>query len=140
MANYYGKWITNAFQVENPEEFKKYLSDKDVNVCEGADGFFELYDNDYDGGGSIPCFREVLDPDGTDGETIEEEYDFFDEVAKFLTKDTVLVFQATGSEKHRYLVGEAFAMDCTGAIVSVSINEITKLAKEKFAGKHVASC
>lgn len=134
MANYYESSRSNYFKVKDLEAFKEDMdkfggieivlgSENDPHragrVCLlGTDEYFpsECYD---DNGDEIPDM------------TIEKV------IAKHLTEDSVFIAMGAGAEKLRYISGWAYAVDCTGELVSISIDNIYELAKAKFGDKEI---
>jgi len=58
--------------------------------------------------------------------------DFYTEFSRHLEKDEVAILMEVGSEKLRYLVGFAMAINHEGDILQVSIRDIYKLVKEEW--------
>lgn len=61
---------------------------------------------------------------------MDEEIDLAAELAAHLPPQEIAVLIETGSEKLRYLVGEAIAVGPAGEIASVSLDSIYDLALE----------
>ena len=129
MANYYEKARTNYFKVKDAVAFQKYLDlfgGIDLVVQEKTGQYALLFDEEV----GIPCF--YLNEDDED-----IEVDFFDDVASHLTDDSIVVFEAVGNEKMRYLNGYAVALNSKGERVDINISEIYERAKEKFGVKEI---
>ena len=130
MANYYEKARTNYFKVKDAVAFQKYTA-----LFNGID----LIVNEKTGQYAIIFDEEVGIPSFYYNENNEDvEVDFIDDVSQHLTDDSILVVQAIGNEKMRYLTGYATAVNSKGQRVDVSINEIYKLAKQKFGVKEIS--
>jgi hypothetical protein len=60
-----------------------------------------------------------------DEETEECEYiDLFQEVADHLQEGSVALFLEVGAEKLRYMTGHAVAVNATGQVVAISLDDI----------------
>jgi hypothetical protein len=130
MANYYEKARTNYFKVKDAAAFQKYLDlfgSIDLVVNEKTGQYALIFDE----ASGVPSF--YLNDDDED-----IEVDFIDDVSKHLTDDSILVLQAIGNEKMRYLTGYAVAVNNKGECVDVNINEIYELAKQKFGVKEIS--
>jgi len=133
MANYYGSGRTNYFKVKDKEKFEYFLfSIGGLSLIEdgkGRVGFLVKTES-----GDLPL--EVYN-DETD---IVEEVDVLAELATHLEDGEVAVYQTVGAERLRYLVGYAVAINSKGEKVSVSINDIYKLAQEELGGENITVC
>lgn len=130
MANYYEKARTNYFKVKDAAAFQKYLDlfgSIDLVVNEKTGQYALIFDE----ASGVPSF--YLNDDDED-----IEVDFIDDVSKHLTDDSILVLQAIGNEKMRYLTGYAVAVNNKGESVSISIDNIYKMAQEKFGVNEIS--
>jgi hypothetical protein len=130
MANYYEKARTNYFKVKDAAAFQKYLDlfgGIDLVVNEKTGQYALIFDEEV----VIPIFYL-----NDDDEYIE--VDFVSDVAEHLTDDSILVLQAVSSEKMRYLNGYAIAVNSKGEQVTVSIDDIYEMAKEKFGVNEIS--
>jgi len=130
MANYYEKARTNYFKVKDAAAFQKYLDlfgSIDLAVNEKTGQYALIFDE----ASGVPSF--YLNDDDED-----IEVDFIDDVSKHLTDDSILVLQAIGNEKMRYLTGYAVAVNNKGESVSISIDNIYKMAQEKFGVNEIS--
>jgi len=130
MANYYEKARTNYFKVKDAAKFQKYLDlfgSIDLVVNEKTGQYALIFDE----ASGVPSF--YLNDDDED-----IEVDFIDDVSKHLTDDSILVLQAIGNEKMRYLTGYAVAVNNKGESVSISIDNIYKMAQEKFGVNEIS--
>lgn len=130
MANYYEKARTNYFKVKDADAFQKYLENFnsiDLVVQEKTGKYALIFDEEV---GVPTSYYDENDED--------VEVDFIDDVSKHLTDDSILVLQAIGNEKMRYLTGYAIAVNSKGEQVTVSIDSIYKMAKEKFGVNEIS--
>ena len=130
MANYYEKARSNYFKVKDAAKFQKYLDlfgSIDLVVNEKTGQYALIFDE----ASGVPSF--YLNDDDED-----IEVDFIDDVSKHLTDDSILVLQAIGNEKMRYLTGYAVAVNNKGESVSISIDNIYKMAQEKFGVNEIS--
>jgi hypothetical protein len=123
MADYYGSSRTNTFRVKNPQEFLDWTEQFEVNVHQrGPDSFSLFPETEYG------CFPSYIYTE--DGEY--EDLDFFGELSQFLVDDDVVIMMEAGAEKLRYIVGVAQAVNSKGEFLTVSIDDIYELVKEKW--------
>ena len=126
MANYYGQTRSNYFQVKSAVKFKAFCKRYDLEVIDQKsekDPDITRYGFMVDG--SIPSGY-----DNKRGDWIET--DFLKELSQHLVKGEVAVVMEVGSEKMRYLVGYACAVNAKGEHIEVSLNDIYRKATEAF--------
>lgn len=132
MANYYEKARTNYFKVKDPVEFQDFIELFNGNidlVVEKKKGSYALLFSEESG---VPSQYYHEDKD----EYIE--VDFISELSRFITDDSIVVIQAVGSEKLRFVSGYAIAVNSKNEQVSININEIYELAKQKFGVNEIS--
>ncbi len=130
MANYYEKARTNYFKVKDIAAFNDWankFTGLDVVVQEQEGTVSILFDEES----GVPSFYY-------DENDQEIEVDFMEELAKHLADDSVAVLEAVGSEKCRYLNGYAVAVNNKGESVSINLDMIYELAKQKFGAKEIS--
>jgi hypothetical protein len=126
MANFCGSGRSNYFKVKDPEKFKEWMSNfGDLSLHKHDDDpldnqFCILVDSEC---GDVPNEQCV------DGEDEYKEIDFFQELAKFLEDDEVVIFMHCGAEKLRYLSGYATAVNNKGEEKTLAFHHIYELAK-----------
>lgn len=129
MANYYGSWRSNIFQVKDEEAFQTWAA----LVCETdvrgrKDGVCLLQDQQSDCGG-LPSDR--INPDTDDFEDIN----FLEELGEHLADGSVAIVMESGAEKLRYIVGQAYAIINVDGVVdikAIDLGDIYKLAKDSW--------
>jgi len=128
MANYYATWRSNYFKVKDPEAFKKEMAEiSDIEVIEGNNtGHWAILGKNPDGAG-IPCFNTATN----------EEIDLPQVISSHLVDGEVAVLMEVGSEKMRYLVGVAFAVNSRGKTRQVVLQDIYDKAKKLAPGKPI---
>jgi len=67
---------------------------------------------------------------GSKGEWIET--DFLGELSRLLARREVAVVMEVGSEKMRYLIGYAAAVDARGRRIQIALSDIYRRCKETF--------
>lgn len=133
MANYQSACRSNYFKVGRPKEFMDWISSlPDVEFQaqnpDSPDLIGMVYGVNPDGAG-WPTWREIEDEDG---DYYEQEIDFFDELSQFLAPGEVAVFQEVGSEKLRYLYGQAVAVNHKGEQLSISLDNIYEQVEREW--------
>ena len=124
MANYYGKGRTNYFRVNDEAAFIQAMNNlPGLEVHQDNDGRFMVMDSNPDGGG-----WPTHSYDEKTGE--DKEINIAMEISKHLSENEVAVIMETGSEKHRYLIGWAVAINSKGEQRHISLNDIYKMASE----------
>lgn len=125
MANYYEKARTNYFKVKDFTKFQEFI-DKFSSI--------ELVVDEQKGEIAILFDEEVGVPSSFHNEEMDDfiEVDFTTELSEHLTDDSIVVIQAVGNEKLRFVSGYAIAVNSKNEQVSININEIYERAKQKF--------
>jgi len=124
MANYYGQTRSNYFRVRSASAFRRFCRSYGLTVFNNTER------------GKQRCFGFLADepiPTGRSnakGDWIES--DFLAELAKHLVRGEVAVVMEVGSEKMRYLIGYAGAVNWQGKRIEVSLTEIYRRAKQTF--------
>ena len=129
MSNFQGTARSNYFRVKDEALFRTYINSlpslKVITDKVGEETLFGFLSNCPDSG-TFPS--SVYDEEIGD----EAEVDLVAGVAAHLLPGEVCVLMEAGSEKARYISGWAEAFDHTGEVVTVSLNDIYRLAKAKF--------
>jgi hypothetical protein len=131
MANFYEKARTNYFKVKDLVEFKEFIElfyDIELLVDERKGSYALLFSEES----GVPSQYYHDDKD----EYIE--VDFIYELSRFITDDSIVVIQAVGSENMRFVSGYAIAVNSKNEQVSININEIYELAKQKFGVNEIS--
>lgn len=129
MANYYGKTRSNYFAVKDAEAFKAELTNYPVTVETSVRDGATLYafmDNDDNGEGEI-WSRYELDENG-EYEMIE--INWADVFKRHLVDEWVAVIISAGSEKYRYIYGDATAYNNKGESRTINLQHIYDLAND----------
>lgn len=122
MANYRGKWRTNWFPVRDEAAFLAWAASLPISV--------ETQEHTPDGIRRFALFPDpVVEPAGIPTAYFDDNRDIIEmslphELAPHLPEDVVAVFEEVGSEKLRYLVGYALAVDHQGRTLSVSLDDL----------------
>lgn len=133
MANYYATWRSNYFKVKDIEKFKADMAlIPGLRVLERPNGLAAVVQEDSGDGAGIPQFLCI---DGKDA-----EIDMCEELAKHLTDDSVAILMEVGSEKLRYLVGVALAVNSSGEVLQVSLGDIYKIVADQFGTAEFTCC
>jgi hypothetical protein len=122
MANYYEKARSSYFKPVCREKFEKFCQTWAVTfiTSRGKNGGAELvgfYSED-----GLP-----YDPDSDRLGSTDERF-FLEELEKHIAPDWVVIVIRTGSEKMRYLVGVAVAINSDGKSEEIDLWEIYTLA------------
>lgn len=135
MSNYYGNERTNYFKVapEKKEAFKAWAEALDIEVAD-RDGRVAIFPHPDSEDGCFPSYSYAREEQAGEG---NGEVDVITELSEFLAPGSVAVFLSVGNEKLRYLHGHADAIDHTGKLVTVSINDIYHRAAEAFPNAEV---
>lgn len=126
MANYVGHARSNCFRIRDETTFLAWVDTLPGVVAQRENSdrkLFVLLVEDADGGG-WPHWRYQEDMED------EEELDLHAELSEHLAEGEVAILQEVGSEKLRYLVGYAVAVNHKGETLSVSIDEIYQMVQE----------
>ena len=125
MANWYGSSRSNYFRVKNPTEFNAWADEMNLTVWP-KDDHFAIAPDAYSDDGDWPSQR--FNEDSND----YEEIDIPAQLAPLLADGEVAVLQSVGAEKLRYLTGWAIAVHSSGETERVSIDDIYKMASERW--------
>ena len=112
MANYYANTRTNDFRVKNPDEFKKYMSEK-VVADEDVVHIWEETSKDGTQMFGFGCYGSIIgekiEPETpAEDEDVDYSYDdFCNSLAEFVEDDDAIIITEIGNEKLRYLTGYA---------------------------------
>ena len=126
MADYIAQMRSNYFQVKNAKQFQAFCQQYHLEVITEDDK--APADNQRYGcmvEGSIPTGRYQ-----TNGNWIET--DFLRELSRHLVKGEVAILMEVGSEKMRYLIGYACAVNAAGQFIEISLTEIYSQAERTF--------
>ena len=120
MANYYANWRTNYFRVKSIEAFEKSLEPiPGIQLIGNHDTMrVLLVPADISDGGGFPS--AYMSEDSEDW----IEFEFSTLVKDHLVDDEVAILVEAGSEKLRYLMGYAIAVNSKGEVRSVGLNDI----------------
>src|SRR5436190_7395776 len=131
MANYYATARSNYFKVKDMEAFNNWCRSLEIEPIDGdpADkaGLVAMVSATPDGDG-WPSFR-------VNGNDEPVEVDLAAELSTHLQDGWVAVLMEAGSEKRRYVVGWALAVNSKGETRQVSLQDIYDLAGK--IGEHV---
>lgn len=120
MADYYAKTRSNYFKVKSPKAFGHFCTIFGL----------EQIQKEYSGGNNpkdtlYGFLGDDAIPNGfctADGDFVET--DFIQRLAAQLQKGEVAIVMEVGSEKHRYLVGWAIAVNSEGKNESIYLEQI----------------
>jgi hypothetical protein len=129
MANYYVTARSNYFRVKDTEAFETWCNERNLNF------WTKEFPNV---GRRYAISPSASDPGGWpyyDGET-DKDIDLCAELARHLDARDVAVLIEVGSEKLRYLIGEALAVYHDGRTVGVHLDEIYERAADEFSGNY----
>lgn len=132
MANYYGTERTNYFRVKDEQKFREWAESLSAEVIRDKEGRFGLIPGPYSDDGTFPSVRFKDEDELEEGEDNMEEIDFMGELAEHLEPGSIAVSMQAGAKKYRYIVGFAEAIDHTGKVVSVSLQDIYQKAANAF--------
>ncbi|MGE0131508.1 MAG: hypothetical protein AB7U82_25785 [Blastocatellales bacterium] len=119
MANYTATFRSNYFAVKDVELFKKFCEEFSLEMITKSEGDVVLYGFLNSGNeAGIPLTRHNDESGEWDG------VDFLSLLAEHLAPDYVAVVMEIGSEKMRYLIGEAYAINSEGQSVTLTLGEI----------------
>lgn len=126
MADFNGHLRSNSFLVKDQKIFEKWIGDISYGEIETF-----AYEEDGTVGFCGYCAVPSYDPE------TDEDINFLEILATHLQDEEVAIVFEVGSEKLRYLVGLAWAVDHTGEILEVNLNEIYREASENFIGNNI---
>jgi len=129
MANYYASCRTNYFEVKDSEKFLEAMDNIPGIVVDTDDGhLFYILGDDPDGAG-WPAW-------GYDEEMGNEyEIDLPVIVSEHLADDSVAIFMEVGSEKLRFIIGWALAVNNKGETRLINLSDIYDIAKAELTNK-----
>jgi hypothetical protein len=128
MANYYENARTNYFKVKDEAKFNEFLcSLSGLDSYKDKEGRHAIF-FDYESGVPSSRFNEETND--------YDDVDFLGELSQHLTDGSIATVMGAGAEKLRFITGYAEAINSKGERVSVNIDTIYDLAKQKF-GKDV---
>ncbi|MGB9879691.1 MAG: hypothetical protein ACPLRM_02905 [Anaerolineae bacterium] len=131
MADYVSLVRTNYFRVKDLERFKEFCRRYGLSPIDGPSGSV---------GFMLEGVNEGI-PSGYVDETGEyHEVDFFGELSRLLVEGQVAEVREIGNEKMRYLVGCTVAVHSNGERLEVNLNDIYRLAKEKWPDAEMTLC
>lgn len=150
MANYEASARTNYFKVEDIDGLKTSLERFQLILHPSSEDGYYCILSDYEGGwGEVVYLEDDEDEhiaQELEGQVSGEEeiiFNFEEHVMPFVEVGQVVVAQEVGYEKLRYLVGQSAAFirrpDDTIETISINLDEIYDLAKEKFGVEHVTT-
>jgi hypothetical protein len=120
MANYYSQSRSNYFRVKDEDAFLADMEDiPGIEVQGNNENGFVILGDDPDGANTWA----KMDWD-------DVEYDIPEIVSKHLIDDEVAIFMEVGSEKLRYLVGVALAINNKGETEQITLADIYAKAKK----------
>ena len=123
MANYYGVCRSNYFDVKDEEKFLEAMSAiPSIKIEKKEKGFVILGDCPDASGWPTSILDEETGED--------REFDLPELVSEHLAEESVAIFMESGSEKLRYIVGFAEAINGKGERRYINITQIHDLAKE----------
>lgn len=120
MADYIPYARSNYFRVKDKEKFKAFAEKFHAYLQEKEDRVAVIFDAGIPG-------------DYCDAEGDYVEINFPQEAAKHLQDGEVAIFQEIGYEKMRYLVGYAIAINSSGEVRSIDLDDIVRIAEEELA-------
>lgn len=132
MANYTCSARSNTFKIGQPQAFLEWLEEfseihfeetsTDPEACTMSG---TLFCENTDGGGWPSCIWDE------DKQTYRDIF-FAEELGQFLTPDSIAVLYEVGSEKLRYLVGYAVAVNYKGETIQLSLHDIFPKIQEEW--------
>jgi len=131
MANYYATARSNYFRVKDAQAFEQWCSKR------GLDCWTTLYPDIGNRYAIAPNADEETGWPNLDLDEATYEYceiDFPKELASHLDPRDIAVIVQVGSEKLRYLTGEAVAVHASGKTTRISLDDIYRQAVREFEG------
>jgi hypothetical protein len=131
MADWSGTARSNYFEVKDLAAFKTWLEAHSLSLLEDdADPSkpstkvgFTAANTDH-GAWPSSIWNEETDEN--------EEFDLVSELWQHLVEGQVAVLMEVGSEKYRYVTGQAIAVRWDGRVVHLSLNDIYEKAAREF--------
>jgi len=116
MANYIGKARSNYIRVKDVMAFNEWADQFDLKVGSDDDG-------------RVCVLSDEQWPDmNSNGEYV----DFVKALSTHLVEDEVAILMEVGSEKLRYVYGQAQAVDHKGHTLEINLNDIYKLVEQEW--------
>ena len=124
MANWYGSARSNYFQVRDAEAFLQWAERRSLGVFKSEQNaaIFAIHPGASTDSGGWPSFDMEED----------KEFDLAAELSEHLFPSQVAVLLEVGAEKLRYLNGEAIAVNHSGRVIVLSLNDIYRKAAREF--------
>ena len=131
MANYYATARSNYFRVKNAQSFEDWCSKRHLDCwskpyTDIGDRYAIAPNTDMEAGWPYSDLDEATDE--------YYEIDFPKELASHLDPRDIAILIEVGSEKLRYLTGEAVAVHASGKTICMSLDDIYDQAVRKFKG------
>ena len=131
MANYYATARSNYFRVKNTQAFEEWCSKRHLDCwakpyADIGDRYAIAPSSGMEAGWPYSELDEAADE--------YYEIDFPKELASHLDPRDIAILIEVGSEKLRYLTGEAVAVHATGKSIRISLDDIYDQAMREFAG------
>ena len=117
---------SNYFRVRSPRNFRRFCRRYGLQVI--SDDLRERLQNRRYGFIS----DEAIPTGRTDAKGEWIETDFLGELSKHLVRGEVAVVMEVGSEKMRYLIGYACAVNWKGERIQLALTDIYRRAKQTF--------
>jgi len=114
---------SNYFRVRNVRNFRRFCTRYGLTVVRTSEGKSFQY-------GFL--LEEPLPTGRTDSKGEWIETDFLGELSRLLARREVAVVMEVGSEKMRYLIGYAAAVDARGRRIQIALSDIYRRCKETF--------
>lgn len=133
MANYYGSSRTNYFRVDpaKADAFDAWCKEYKIQRV-ARDGRVALFPGDYTDDDTFPSYDPDLEEKEGDG-----NFNFAEALSAFLAPGSVAVIREVGAEKLRYLHGHAVAVDHTGKLAYVNLDDIYGIAATEFPAAEI---
>ena len=128
MANFNGTARSNYFKVKDPEAFLAWVSKIPGLGHWVEEDSFAIYSDDGDTG----CWPSSWYEEDDEGGGVDHDVDIVSELPRHLQEGQVAVLIGAGAEKLCYISGNAVAVDHTGKVVQVNLNDIYSLAAKEF--------
>ena len=126
MANYYAAWRTNYFKVKDLKAFEAVIKGIPfIEIVSDNDGYIAIMEDYRGDSAGIP--NNYFDDDDNDV-TVEWSIIF----KEHLEDNSIVVFMEAGSEKLRYILGYAMAINSEGEVIEITLDDIYKKAHKKW--------
>ena len=128
MANYSEIIRSNYFQVKDKEAWETFCKRWGLTPIFDANGHgFVLDDGPIR---YLPLVEYMVD-----GETEDDDFDFYLELEQQIPKGEVAIVMAAGSEKMRYIIGFAIAVSPGRKPITIELDEIYGRVKKRWKKK-----